>query len=128
MMPLTPEREIELRQLLSDFMYLMPRARDEAEFFARLWVEAVHWQHGGADGYNAFRQKMAAYDNAAAWLEHGSDAVEVDEGNVVAFSARKLPPVVAMVATLGAIKVMIPDVLDEWLQQIVELIPISFAA
>jgi hypothetical protein len=111
MMALSKERETELRQFFSAWVYLMPREREEAEFFARLWIEAVHWQHGGAEGYNAFRQKMAAYDNAAAWLEHGSDDVEVDESNVVTLPTRKLPPAGALVAALGAIKVVMPNVL-----------------
>jgi hypothetical protein len=125
-MPLSKERETELRQFFSEWIYLMPRDREEAEFFARLWIEAVHWQHGGADGYNAFRQKMAAYDKAAAWLEHD---IESDAGNIIPLSAKRGPPVVGMAASLimGG-TVIVPDMLDEWLQQIVALIPLSFAA
>jgi hypothetical protein len=127
MMPLSKERETELRQFFSEWIYLMPRDREEAEFFARLWVEAVHWQHGGAEGYNQFRQKMAAYDNAAAWLEYGYEAEVEAESNVVPLPSKRLPPALALVAGLGAVKVLLGDALDEWLQ-IIALIPISFAA
>jgi hypothetical protein len=128
-MPLTKERETELRQHFRVWAYLAPLDREEAEFFARLWIEAVHWEHGGADGYNAFRQKIAAYDQAAVRLEHDKGIVEA-ETNVVALAAKRLPPaaigIAASLITGGAI--VLPDVLDEWLQQIVALIPISFSA
>jgi hypothetical protein len=103
-MPLTPERETELRQHFRVWAYLAPFDREEAEFFARLWIEHVHWEHGGADGYNQFRQKIAAYDNAAARLE-------ADESNVVPLLAKRIPPVGAALTALGAAKVMIGDLL-----------------
>jgi hypothetical protein len=80
-MPLTKERETELRQHFRVWAYLAPFDREEAEFFARLWVEHVHWEHGGAEGYNQFRQKIAAYDAAAAILD--APAMERHFENVV---------------------------------------------
>jgi hypothetical protein len=117
-MPLSKERETELRQFFRVWSYLAPFDREEAEFFARLWVEHVHWEHGGAEGYNAFRQKMAAYDNAAAWLEHGNEAA--DENKVVPLPTKR-PPVVAALTALGAAKIMLGAILPGWLQTAIPL-------
>ena len=45
-MPISPERQTQLKQLVSDHLYIVPKDYEEALFFVASLKAAIHWQHG----------------------------------------------------------------------------------